>query len=521
MKTWLGGFGIMLALLLWVTSAHARPLFVVFYVGTNGNDAWSGKLAEPNQTHTDGPFATLERAKEAARKVRQTPPLRNFAGVRILLRGGTYALRNGFKLTREDSGEAGAPTLYSNYPRETVRLIGGREVTGFTPVTAPEILKRMDPLCQGHVYQADLPAQGITDFGTLMPNGQSLPSANAALELFFQDRPMTLARWPNQGWATIAGTPQGQNGGMFTYQGDRPERWKQAEDIWLHGYWTWDWADSYTRVKSIDYQAQAIYTTPPNGSYGYTPGKRYYALNLLEELDSPGEWYLDRKTGLLYFWPPAPLTEGHAFVSLLDSPLIQLENASYVTLRGLTIEVTRGAGVEIRNGVHDRVEGCVLRNLGTVGVAIEGGEQNGVADCDLYETGQGGISLSGGDRKTLTPGANYAENNCIHDYSRIVRCYRPGVQVDGVGNIVAHNLIYNGPHNAIQLSGNEHRIEYNEVHDVCRETGDVGAFYMGRDWTMRGNVIRYNYFHHLGGFKGQGFTDAMAIYLDDAASGAT
>ncbi len=88
--------------------------------------------------------------------------------------------------------------------------------------------------------------------------------------------------------------------------------------------------------------------------------------------------------------------------------------------------------------------------------------------------------------------------------------------VGGCGNVVRHNLFHHGQHSAIQLGGNDHVIERNEIHSVCWDTGDVGAFYMGRDWTARGTVIRHNYFHHI---SGPGQHGAMGVYLDDQASG--
>ena len=144
------------------------------------------------------------------------------------------------------------------------------------------------------------------------------------------------------------------------------------------------------------------------------------------------------------------------------------------------------------------------------------GSRHSVVGCDIYQTGEGGISLSGGDRITLTPADHLAANNHIRQFGRIYRTYRPAVGVNGVGIRVVHNLIHDGPHNAIQLSGNDHLIEFNEIYDVCYETGDVGAFYMGRDWTARGTIIRHNFFHDI---RGPGLHGAMAVYLDDAASG--
>ena len=120
------------------------------------------------------------------------------------------------------------------------------------------------------------------------------------------------------------------------------------------------------------------------------------------------------------------------------------------------------------------------------------GLKSGVVGCDVYATGDGGISLSGGDRDTLAPAGLFAENNHIHHWSRWNRMYRHGISLHGVGNRAAHNLLHHSPHTAIFFSGNDHVIELNEIHDVCNESNDAGAIYAGRDWTMRGTVIRHN-----------------------------
>jgi parallel beta-helix repeat protein len=155
--------------------------------------------------------------------------------------------------------------------------------------------------------------------------------------------------------------------------------------------------------------------------------------------------------------------------------------------------------------------------MGNCGILIEGGSEHRMDGCDIYDLGDAGIVLDGGDRKTLTPGGHCAINNHIHHIGQWSRCYQPAVRLIGVGNRAAHNLIHDGPHCAILLNGNDHLIEFNEIQHVCLETADVGAFYLGRDWTERGNVVRYNFFHDLGGVQ-QG---SVAVYLDDCASGTT
>ncbi len=502
--------------------AHAAPLSL--YVAADGRDTWSGRKAAPNAARTDGPFATLERARDAIRKLRAAGKAPK-GGVTVWIGAGTYARESTFTLEAKDGGTADSPVVYRAKPGATVRIVGGREANGWKPVADPAVLARIDEGARAHVVVADLKAQGITEYGQLRRRGFGQSIWPAGLELFFADKPMALARWPNESWATIKGAPNGPEGGRFAYEGDRPARWTKAEDLWLHGYWTFDWADTYEKVASIDPEKREIATVPPHGIYGYAPGRRFYALNLLEELDSPGEWWLDRATGLLYFWPPSPVEAGHAVVSMTEQPLITLRDAKHVTFRGLTIECGRDMGLTMLGCEDCLVAGCTIRNMGTGGVYIDGGARCGVQSCEVYEVGDGGIGLNGGDRQTLTPAGHFVDNCHIHHQSRWDATYRPAIGINGVGNRATHNVIHDGPHNAILMGGNDHLIEFNDISRECTETGDAGAVYMGRDLAMRGTIIRYNRFHDIGatvkGNQEGRYTEVMAVYLDDCYCGTT
>ena len=494
-----------------IVTARAAPL--ALYVSPSGSDGAAGDAKTPLAS-LEGVQARLHALKTAGRLPR------GGSGVIVWILGGEYVLKDTWRLNEDF---APVPVTYAAYRNKTVRITGGQSVKNWTHVDDPAILERLDPAARAHVWQADLKALGITDYGALTPRGFGRPVTQAGLELFYDDAPMTLARWPNEGaWAMTGGKESDHADNHFVYTDDRPARWTKAEDAWVHGYWTFDWADTYEHIQSIDTQKKEIATTG-NGAYGYSGGRRWYALNLLEELDTPGEWYLDRKTGILYFWPPSGAPTGRAVVSLAGD-LIRLDHVANVTLRGLTLEACRGGAVTIDGGACDLVENCTIRDIGGLGAVVSGSTGSGLRGCAISETGDGGIALRGGDRKTLVPGEEFAENCRISRYSRWSRTYRAGVDISGVGNRVAHCLIYDAPHNAILLSGNDHVIEYNEIHHVCQETGDSGAFYMGRDWTMRGDIVRDNYFHDLGGAKGlaaSGVTNVQAIYLDDTAAGAT
>ena len=490
---------------------------ITLFVAMDGADTWSGRIAAPDPAGGDGPFATLERARDEIRQLKDTGKMPK-GGVTVELRGGIYQQTGPFTLSAADSGREDAPVIYRARQGEEVRLVGGQAVPNFEPVTDPKILERLAPNARGNVLQADLRTLGIIDFGEVEGSG---------LELFFNDKPMTLARWPNDGFIKIVdvvgGDPvdvrgtKGDKIGKFVYEGDRPKGWGEENDLWVHGYWFWDWSDQRHKVESIDREHRVISVLPPYHGYGYRVGQWFYALNLLAELDMPGQWYLDRETGILYFWPPTPLEQGHPTVSVINR-LVTMENVEYVSFHNITFEVGRGTAIEITGGRANRIVGCVLRNLRNWAVQISGGAQHGVVGCDIYETGDGGITLSGGNRERLEPAGHYAENNHIHHYSRWNRMYKPAISLNGVGNRASYNLIHNAPHQAIAFGGNDHLIEFNEIHSVCYESNDAGAIYCGRDWTMRGTMIRHNYFHHINGFEGRG---CVGVYLDDMFSGTT
>jgi len=477
------------------------------YVSPTGNDNWSGTLADPNSSQTDGPFATLERARQEIRNLGELPQ----DGVTIYLRGGVYTRTGTFKLTSSDSGAVDRPIIWRNFDNESVYFQGGIQINNFHAITDTAVLARIDQAYRHQILQADLTELGITRFPGITPQGPKM-------ELLFRGKPMTISRFPNSGWTTIASVPAND---IITYTADisnHVNKWSSENKIWLQGYFYWDWSSSYQAVDSIDTQKRFIYLKPPLHHYGFRSGQRYFFLNILEELDQPGEWLLDNEKGILYFWPPQPIRQGDVYFSLLDSTMILLKQTAHITLQGITFEGTYSKAVQIEGGSDNKIAGCTFRNIISNAVYINGGKRNGITGCDLYNLGAAGIILSGGNRMTLERGDNYADNNHIHHFARIQKTYHPAVRVFGVGQIVSHNYIHHAPHQAIGWNGNEHLFQFNEIHDVAQETGDVGAMYSGRDWTWRGNVIRYNFFHDI---HGPGALGAIAVYLDDALSGTT
>ncbi len=484
-----------------------------FFVAPDGDDQNDGSRKQP--------FRTIARAQQA---LRQTA-----GGARVVLREGDYVLAEGLVFEAADGGSESDPVVIKAADGERVRLLGGVVLDHPCPVDDEEALERLDTAVRESVCCWDLRAAGLNDYGHLQSRGFSRPVVPSHMELFYDGARMTLARWPNNRDDRIVkpaalaaeGDGHGRDLGKletgFHYDGNRPRRWRYLDDVWVHGYWQWDWAASYEQIDSIDYEERLIQTRPPYGLYGFAPSQRFFYLNILEELDAPGEYYLDRRGGVLYFLPPEHdgETEPEAAVSILEEPIIAVHDAAHIEFRGLTLEYGRGDGIEIDGGEGILVSNCTIRNVGNRGVVVDGGERHWVYSCSIYNTGDGGITMSGGDRKTLTPGRHEAVKNHIHHFAQWSRCYQPAIHAAGVGLRLANNHIHDAPHCAILIAGNEHLVERNHIHDVCLDTGDVGAFYIGRDYSMRGNVVRHNLFHDLGGID----EDSSAIYIDDCASG--
>jgi len=302
---------------------------------------------------------------------------------------------------------------------------------------------------------------------------------------------------------------------VWRYHGDRPSRWSDVSDLRFHGFWKHAWADCHAQAASIDTASRTV-TLTENPGYGIEAGQPWYVYNLPEEITEPGEWWVDRSTGMLYLWPPAGFDASEILISTLDETVIRVDDAAWIELRDLTVEAARAALVRVEGGSHVSLVGLTLRNAGTDAVVISG-SQHRMDHCLVSDVGNGGVRVSGGDRPSLTEAENVVEHSLFRRFGQWEWTYRPAVQLSGAGHVARHNLMHDAPHSAILYGGNEHTVELNEIHDVCRFSSDAGAIYAGRDWGARGNVIRHNFIHHVETwFEGHG---VHGVYLDDCLSG--
>ena len=473
--------------------------------------------ADGNPGTRQKPLATLSRAQVVVRGlIRKGLPA---GGVVVHLSAGEYPLRESLRFGSGDGGTAQSPVVWRGEQPGGAVLSGGGGLRGWRPVTDPAILARLPAEARGKVFQSDLAAQGIRDVSPLKPRGFGRGSPRVpVLELFWDGQPLAPARWPSEGFARVSRVLSNDDqGAVFEYSGDRPDRWRQSRDAWLFGYWKWQWADSQDPLLALDAGRHTI--RMPKVAYGgIERGAAYFVYNLLEEIARPGQWYLDRGAGKIYLYPPGDPAKADVRLSLLASPLIVVRDTSWLRLEGLTLELGETTGIQVQGGEHCLIAGCTIRNLGGDAVVIDGGRGHGLLSCDLYNLGRGGCVVTGGDRKTLEPSGHYVENCEVHHYSRIDHCYTPAVLLEGCGTRVAHNRFHHSPCQALRIEGNDHLVEFNEVFEVAREMDDNGGVDMFLNPSYRGVVLRYNSWHDIGTPYATP-TGQAAIRLDDAISG--
>lgn len=521
------------------------------FVSPLGCDEGKGTIEEP--------FRTLACAVHIAT-----------SGSHILLRGGIYPIKETVTLSNISN------VTIEAYPGEKVTIIGGRCIRfeDFTPVQDEKIRKFLPQ----NAVEADLTKLENLAYGTIRARGFRRPYIPAPIELIVDGKVMQLSRYPKQSDFPIkevldAGSismdvddPDYSNrGGTFRYEDDRISDWKHLDGIEATGFFSVGYADDTIPVAGVNTVERTV-TLRDAVMFGIRAAERthYHFLNVLEELCLPGEYYVDQIAEKLYFIPPANFTkESIIYLTETEQPLLCLINTKRVSLKNMTIAASRGIGIYMDQGEGNVLENLNIQYMGIVGVVIgkgitpdenyrhhfyrgepitgalgslnehlyndimynrDAGTGHIIRNCEIAHCGAGGVSIGGGDRKTLTPAGNCVEKCTIYDCNRLDKSLKALINIDGVGNIIRSCHLYQATNMAIMIHGNEHIIEYNNIHHACTDTEDAGAIYLGRDPSEQGNVIRFNYIHdimaaHRPNVPLRDGLGSFAIYNDDNACG--
>ena len=322
---------------------------IEFYIATYGSPSNIG-----SKTH---PFSSLEDAKKATCLLKENNQLHS--GVTVWLREGIYELPESFSLQKEDSGTENEPVIFSGYPNEKVILSGGKKISFYkvksisTEAAQRIIQKEAIP----QIREIDLAVLGILDFGTNQTTGFRRPYVNASMELFINGSPYHIARYPNNEKISLKPEDVIDNGfvskkecypGSIRFNKEKLAQWKTAKDIFTCGNFKYAWATDQLRVKDFDPTSGLIRFADAH-LYGIGGGEvwnQYYFFNLMEEIDDPGEYYIDHQKGKLYFYPYTELKSTDTImISMLEDALVNLKGANYIQFRNISFEAGRGIGI--------------------------------------------------------------------------------------------------------------------------------------------------------------------------------
>lgn len=396
--------------------------------------------------------------------------------------------------------------------RNRTILSGAMVVAAWAKLQDGASIARLAVPARDHVVVAPLPKE-VADYVGLQRRGFGTRGIVAHPELYWRGARLPLARWPDDGFAHVDRTDV-DSPGWFAFADASSPKFVSGTHLWAGGYWYHDWAYFHLPVTANNDSVSGFSIDGELPRYGVRTGARVYLYNALELLDRPGEWVLDLSRRLIYLWPP---TDASSSVEIsVAKTVLDLDGARGVSVGDLTVEGARGDVVSMRDVDDVRLSNCVVRNAGSRGVVVKG-RNSAVERCSIQATGDAGLQLEGGDRATLEPSRLTAQSNVIGDTGAWTRTYAPAIDARGVGVHVTHNNLYSLPHSAVLLVGNDHVVEHNRIADVATETGDVGAVYIQRDWTARGNRIADNIFVNI---QGVGRYGATAVYFDDFVSGA-
>jgi hypothetical protein len=402
----------------------------------------------------------------------------------------------------------------------------------------------------GKILQYNLRDAGIDDYGEISLRGFLISDEKEAqAELSLNGQMQQLARWPNDDYTGLIKPADNSdeygkrskagiaNGCSFRVDFDRPSRWSKPEDVWLAGTLGPNYNFDYYPVSRFDAEEKRVYLSRGALQKYYT--EPYYRFeNIPEELDAPGEYYIDRQSGMLYFYPPENTPENSVLTITMSTPtldygagkapnsMFRLDNCKNISFENLTFKGGRGSAVTGR--YNDRIQfiNCDINSFGEHGMRLDYSTNITVKDCRVHDVGQDGMQFTNcGDYANLIPNNILVQNNEIYNFARLERDYKAGINFGyrSVGATAAHNHIYNGPHTGMIFYGVNNSIYGNEFNNLVTEFNDMDALYTNNSnypWE-RGNKIYGNYFHDIGrsSMNGRHQVNVRAIRTDNKGCG--
>lgn len=506
------------------------------FVSTVGDDSGDGSEEEP--------LRTLEKAIDVANEMREDSDKL----IEILLREGTYSVTNTIKIINSQKDDS--LLKISAYQDEKVTINAGVDI----PLSAMNIADSdftnaiIDKPNAGSILQYNLKDAQIEDLGEISLRGHLISDEKEAqAELSLNGEVQKLAGWPNGEYTgLIKPTDSNEygkrtksgiaNGCSFKVNYDRPSQWSKPEQAWLSGTIGPNYEFDYYPVSRFDSKEKRVYLSRGALEKYYT--EPYYRFeNVPEELDEPGEYYIDRQSGMLYFYPPEDAPKDSVLTITMSTPtldvsrkapnsMFRIENSKNIVFENLIFKGGRGSAITGKNNSNIKFINCEINSFGENGIRFDASTDITISDCKIHDVGQDGILfVSCGNYQTLSPSNIVVSNNDIYNFARLERSYKTGIDFGYrcVGATAANNHIHNGPHAGMIFYGVNNDIYGNEFDNLVTEFSDMDALYCNNSnypWE-RGNKIHNNYFHDIGksSMNGRHQINVRAIRTDNRGCG--
>ncbi len=460
-----------------LAAQNAEVPFADFYVSTVGNDQWSGKLSEPNEARTDGPFATVNRAKKAVRLIKKDL----YRNIFVLIRGGEYQLSSTEVFTTLDSHYDSFQIVYKAYPNENPIFSSDQKITGWQLAKS---VTNLPAKAKGKVFVAKMPEipLGKERFYTLFDNGKLLTRARS--NGFEPTKVMAGGDGGGVDWKGMVNSDRNS----LWFPAGMIKNWTNLSDIEIFVQPNVGYVTNYLTLSFVDEKSGVAQTDLPATYPMGKIDKHLHAMdggscrieNVIDYLDSPGEWVVNTKEKLVYYWPENG-TPGHVtFPQLANYILVDghesggiVRNVAFKDLTftraerevitsediGLQHEWDMwnksNAMVQFRDAEYCELSNCRLTNSGGAGVRLDLHAQSNVIKNNLIDyVGGTGILLCGyGPGKLNVNKSNRILNNQIHHCGEFY--YQSnGIMVSQSGeNIIQNNKLHHLPYDAIVLSG--------------------------------------------------------------------
>lgn len=524
-----------------VKSGNEKTVYKVksnlIHVGKNGNNNMSdGTISRP--------FNTISEAKDYLRENKKNRE------AFVIIHGGRYEFTETAVFEENDGGIKERPVTYKAAEGEEVIFTGARVVnSSLFQSVGDDIKSRLKDKSAENAVMLDLSAIGLDSSFVSLTNGANR-TVFRYLNIFLNDKRQDIAAWPNNEKFKITGVTQGADittDRYLTIGGLDTSKWQFVDNMFIYGcigsWWNHEWDVIAGFTEKTDELKISSYVSDPMTYIGEKYNNPQFTgkvLNVLEEMDIPGEWYLDVSGLKLYYYPPHKLTDEDVFeIAVFDDDFININNCQYVNFEGIIFEKNAskagavnvnnnrsGHALSIENSENINIVNCRINHIGINGINADG--KNILIDrCVISDTGSSGISVGLSKcREELTETGIVISNNVISKVSR-ERGGNSSVGIllrdDNVGTVVKNNIIHDTKNIAVRYGGLGNTIQYNEIYNAINDSSDSGAIYAGRSWADYGNVIEYNYIHDYG-TRNESESPAWlacGIYWDDKHIGNT